>query len=84
LLGYDSNPRAYHIFNKDSGYVKITRDMVFDETNNSQEEHIDLDLVDDDEASYDALQRMTIGDVKPQDLSKQLQGHAPSDTTPPA
>jgi hypothetical protein len=29
------------------------------------------------------LQRMDIGDVRPQDLSKQLQDQSPSDTTPP-
>jgi hypothetical protein len=35
LLGYDSNSRAYHIFNKDSGCVETTCDAVFDETNGS-------------------------------------------------
>jgi hypothetical protein len=29
--------------------------MVFDETNGSQKEEVDLDLVDDEEATYDAL-----------------------------
>jgi hypothetical protein len=38
LLGYDSNSRAYHVFNKDSGCVKTTCDAVFDETNDSQVE----------------------------------------------
>jgi hypothetical protein len=44
---------------------------VFDETNGSQEEQVDLDLVDDEEDSCDALQRMAIGDVRPQDPSVQ-------------
>jgi hypothetical protein len=35
--------------------VKTTYDMVFDETNGSQKEEVDLDLVDDEEATYDAL-----------------------------
>jgi hypothetical protein len=30
-------------------------DVVFDETNGSQKEQVDLDLVDDEEAPYDAL-----------------------------
>jgi hypothetical protein len=30
----------------------------------------DLDVVDNEEAPYDALQMMTIGDVRPQDLSE--------------
>jgi hypothetical protein len=38
LLGYDSNSRAYHVFNKDSGCVETTCDVVFDETNGSQME----------------------------------------------
>jgi hypothetical protein len=67
LLGYDSNSHAYHVFNKDFGCVEITCDTVFDETNSTQEEQVDLDLVDDEEAPCDALQRMAIGDVRPQD-----------------
>jgi transposase InsO family protein len=35
MLGYDSNSRAYHVFNKNSGCVETTCDAVFDETNGS-------------------------------------------------
>jgi hypothetical protein len=55
--------------------------VVFDETNGSQKEQVDLDLVDDEEASCGALQRMVIGDVKPQDPSNQAQKTSPNDTT---
>jgi hypothetical protein len=48
LLGYDSNSHTYHVFNKDSNCVEITCDAVFDETNSSQEEQVDLDLADDE------------------------------------
>jgi hypothetical protein len=47
LLFYDSNLRAYHVFNKDSGRIETTCDAMFDETNDSQ--------VDDKEAPCDAL-----------------------------
>jgi hypothetical protein len=57
--------------------------VVFDETNDSQKEQVDLDLVDDEEAPCDALQRMTIGDVRPKDLSNQPQETSSNDTTPP-
>jgi hypothetical protein len=57
LLGYGSSSHAYRVFNKDSGCVKITCDVVFDETNGSQKDQVDLDLVDDEEAPCDALQR---------------------------
>jgi hypothetical protein len=36
---------------------------VFDETNGSQVEQVDLDELDDEEASYVALRNMSIGDV---------------------
>jgi hypothetical protein len=57
-------------------------DAVFDETNGSQKEQVDLDLVDDEEAPYDALQRMAIGDVRPQDPCNQPQEISPNDTIP--
>jgi hypothetical protein len=79
LLGYDSNSHAYHVFNKDSSCVESTCDTVFDEINGSQLKQYDLDVVDDEEASCGALQRMAIRDVRPQDPSEP---QAPNDTTP--
>jgi hypothetical protein len=84
LLGYDSNSRAYHVFNVTTGCVETTCDAVFDETNGSQKEQVDLDLVDDEKAPCDALQRMMIGDVRSQDPSNQPQETSTYDTTPPA
>jgi hypothetical protein len=66
-----------------TGCIETTCDAVFDETNGSQKEQIDLDLVDDEEVSCDALQRMAIGDVRPQDPNDQPQEPSPNDTTPP-
>jgi hypothetical protein len=71
LLGYDSNSRAYCVFNITTGCVETTCDAVFDETIGSQKEQVDLDLVGDEEAPCDALRRMAIGDVRPQDPSNQ-------------
>jgi hypothetical protein len=62
LLGYDSNSHAYRVFNKDSGCVENTCDMVFDEINDSQLEQYDLDVVDDEESPCEALQKMPIKD----------------------
>jgi hypothetical protein len=36
LLDYDSNTRAYRVFNKSTGFVEVSCDIVFDETNGSQ------------------------------------------------
>jgi hypothetical protein len=45
-LGYDSNSHAYRVFNKDSSCVETTCDAVFDETNGSQVEQYDLNVVE--------------------------------------
>jgi hypothetical protein len=55
LLGYELNSHAYHIFNVITNYVETTCDAVFDETNDSQKEQLDLDLVDDEKAPCGAL-----------------------------
>jgi hypothetical protein len=83
LLDYDSNSRACRVFNKDSSFVETTCDTVFDETNSSQVEQYDLDVVDDEEAPCDALQRMVIGDVRLDDTNEPQTSQAPNDTTPP-
>jgi hypothetical protein len=58
LLGYDSNTRAYRVFNKSSGLVEVSCDIVFDETNGSHVEQVDLD---DEEAPCVVLRNMSIG-----------------------
>jgi hypothetical protein len=50
LLGYDSNTKAYRVFNKSSGLVEVFSDVVFDETNGSpREQVVDLDDVDEED-----------------------------------
>jgi transposase InsO family protein len=51
LLGYDSNTRAYRVFNKSTGLVEVSSDIVFDETNGFQVEQVDLDELDDGRGS---------------------------------
>jgi hypothetical protein len=67
LLGHDSNTRAYRVFNKSTGLVEVSCDIVFDETNGSQVEKVDLDELDDEEAPCVALRNMSIGDVCPKE-----------------
>jgi hypothetical protein len=69
LLGYDSNTRAYRIFNKSTGLVEVSCDIVFDETNGSQVEQVDLD----EEAPCVALRNMSIGDVCPKESEEPTQ-----------
>jgi hypothetical protein len=65
LIGYDSNSHAYRVFNVTTGCVETMYDAVFDEINGSQKEQVDLDIVDDEDAPCDTLQRILIGDVRP-------------------
>jgi hypothetical protein len=67
LLGYDSNTRAYRVFNKSTGLVEVSCDIVFDETNDSQVEQVDLDELDDEEAPCVTLRNMSIRDVCPKE-----------------
>jgi hypothetical protein len=73
LLGYNSNTRAYRVFNKSTGLVEVSCDIVFDETNGSQVEQVDLDELDDEEASCVVLRNMSIGDVCPKESEEPTQ-----------
>jgi hypothetical protein len=83
LLGYDSNTKAYRVFNKSSGLVEVSSDVVFDETNGSPRKQIDLDDVDEDEVPMAAMRTMAIGDVRPQELQQQDQPSSSTMVHPP-
>ena len=67
LLGYDSNTKAYRVFNKSSGLVEVSSDVVFDETNGSPREQVDFDDVDEEDVPTATIHTMAIGDVRPQE-----------------
>jgi hypothetical protein len=73
LLGYDSNTRAYRVFNKSTGLVEVSCDIVFDETDGSQVEQVDLDELDDEEAPCVTLRNMSIEDVCPKESEEPTQ-----------
>jgi hypothetical protein len=83
LLGYDSNTRAYRVFNKSSGLVEVSSDVVFDETNGSPRVQVDLDDVDEDDVPMAAIRIMAIGDVRPQDQQEQDQPSSSTMVHPP-
>jgi hypothetical protein len=78
LLGYDSNTKAYRVVNKSLGLVEVSSDTVFDETNGSPREQVDLDDIDADDVPTAAMCMMAIGDVRPQEQQEQDQ---PSSST---
>jgi hypothetical protein len=83
LLGYDSNTKAYGVLNKSSGLVEVSSDVVFDETNGSLREQVDLDDVDEDEVPMAAMQTMAIGDVRPHEPQEQDQPSSSTVVHPP-
>jgi hypothetical protein len=71
-------PKAYRVFNKSSGLVEVSSDVVFDKTNGSPREQVDLDDIDEEEVSTAAMRTMAIGEVRPQEQQEQDQ---PSSST---
>jgi hypothetical protein len=59
--------QGHIVFTKSTGLVEVSYDIVFDETNGSQVEQVDLDELDDEEAPCIALRNMSIGDVCPKE-----------------
>jgi hypothetical protein len=55
---------------------------VFDETNGSQVEQVDLDELDDEEAPCVALRNMSIGDVCPKESEEPPQAQDQSSSPP--
>jgi hypothetical protein len=55
LHGYETNTKAYRVFNKSSGLVEVSSNVVFDETNGSLREQVDLDDVDEDDVPTAAI-----------------------------
>jgi hypothetical protein len=82
LLGYDSNT-TYRVFNKSLGLVEVSSDVVFDETNGSPREQVDLDDIDEYEVPTAAMRTMAIGNVCPQDLHEQDQPSSSTVVHPP-
>jgi hypothetical protein len=83
LLGYESNTKAYRVFNKSSGLVEVSSDIVFDETNGSPREQVDLDDIDEDDVPMAAIHTMAIGDVRPQEQQERDQPSSSTMVHPP-
>src|SRR5688500_6133520 len=83
LLGYDSNTKAYRVFNKSLSLVEVSSDVVFDETNGSPREQVDLDDIDEDNVPTAAMRTMAIGEVRPQEQQEQDQPSSSTMVHPP-
>jgi hypothetical protein len=65
LLGYGTNEHGYRIFNKTTGQVEIAIDVTFDETDGSQKEQVNVDIVGKEEPSFQVIKKLATGEVKP-------------------
>jgi hypothetical protein len=83
LLGYDSNTKAYRVFNKSSVLDEVSNDVVFDETNGPQRVQVDLDDIDEHEVPTIAMRTMALSDVRPQEEQVQDQYSSPIMVQPP-
>jgi hypothetical protein len=63
LFGYASNTKAYRVFNKYLGLAEVTSDVVFDETNGSPREQVDLDDIDEHVVLMAAMRTVAISNV---------------------
>jgi hypothetical protein len=70
FLGYASNAHGYRVFNKTSGCVEVSCDVIFDESNGSQGEQVD-GVVGMEESPSKAIKKLATGEIKPQERGDQ-------------
>jgi hypothetical protein len=71
LLGYASNAHGYRVFNNSPGCVEIMCDVMFDESNSSQKEQVDLNDAEDELPPQQAIENLAIGEIRPQERNDQ-------------
>jgi hypothetical protein len=63
--------------------VEVSSDVIFDETNGSPREQVDLDDIDEDDIPTAAIRTMAVGDVRPQEQQEQDQPSSSTMVHPP-
>jgi hypothetical protein len=66
MLGYASNAHGYRVFNITIGVVEIAVDVTFYESNGSQG-HVANELTGNDVSPCEAIKKLAIGEVRPQE-----------------
>jgi hypothetical protein len=64
LLGYGTNEHGYHVFNKTTGQTEIVIDVTFDESDGSQKEQVNVEIVGKEEPSYQVIKKLATGELK--------------------
>ena len=79
-----TNTMANMVFNKSSGLVEVSSDVVFDETNGSpREQVVDCDDIDEEDVPAAAIRTMAIGEVRPQEQDERDQPSSSTTVHPP-
>ena len=63
--------------------VEVSSDVVFDETNGSPREQVNLDNIDEDDVPTATMRTMAIGDVRPMEQKEQDQPSSSTMVHPP-
>jgi hypothetical protein len=71
---------AYRVFNLTTGRIEVTVDLTFDESNGSQVEQVDLNVVGNEKPSCEAIKQMAIGDVRPVEAQKEDENQVQAST----
>jgi hypothetical protein len=74
---------VFRVFNKSSGLIEVSSDVVFDGTNGSPREQVDLDDIDEDDVPTVAMRTMAVGYVRPQEQQEQDQPSCSTMVHPP-
>jgi hypothetical protein len=61
LLGYGTNEHTDRVFNKTTGCLEVMVDVTFDESDGSQVEQVDKNIIDEDEPPSLSVMRMGLG-----------------------
>jgi hypothetical protein len=65
LLGYATNEHGYRVFNEAIGQIEIVVDVTFDESNGSQKEQVNAEILGKEEPSHQVIKKLATGEVKP-------------------
>jgi hypothetical protein len=80
FLDYGPNEHAYRVFNLTTGRIEVTVDLTFDESNGSQVEQVDLNVVGNEKPSCEAIKQLAIGDVRPVEAQEEDENQVQAST----
>jgi len=65
LLAYATNEHGDRVFNETTGQIEIAIDSTFDESDGSQKEQVNAEILGKDKPSYQVIKKLATSEVKP-------------------